>query len=529
MGETVILKKKAIPGVAPPPNKNQVQMFIITLHEITEVEQGLLLDFENRFKQVYSFKVQVYKLVKAINLLRIKKKEKFRKKALKAIGKLKDLLGHYFHLREKTTTDEELEESLLKKESAWIHESHNVAHHEYAQWYNEFYGKHPGTSHRRWQAVRKIMMSLQQLIPAEERAESINNHLRKILAEFRILVPEERQYFAAISKELGIIEHELENLGKWEITSTELEGAKHGLAENMIRLVAAMVREKNQVITPFNKFLKTRRDFLQYFEKYEKKWNVTEHDIASDLEMITTPHEAMLYIARMGKYRYKMTRKARRALERKAEIKSLSTRRVEEYARLAHEDQLTGVNTRRVYFDVIEKLISECVRPGYRQDGPPDKSKMTPFALLIVDIDYFKDFNTKYGYAVGDRVLRYVAQRMKKKIRRMDFIFRYGGEEFVILFKTVNRSKAEDLADYIREEVEEGSKIFLDKINLEKMVVDPVRAITVSIGVSLFPRDGLKSQILFNEANDALQNKAKAFIYLNDKGERVHGNKVSLA
>ena len=114
--------------------------------------------------------------------------------------------------------------------------------------------------------------------------------------------------------------------------------------------------------------------------------------------------------------------------------------------KLAITDGLTGVYVRP---HLIERL-----------EGEMDRSKRFGLKLsfLMIDIDYFKHFNDEYGHLVGDVVLRQVAQTIKKSIREVDFVGRYGGEEFGVGLIETDAGTAFLVAERIRRAVSE--KVF---------------------------------------------------------------------
>ena len=104
-------------------------------------------------------------------------------------------------------------------------------------------------------------------------------------------------------------------------------------------------------------------------------------------------------------------------------------------------DALTGIHNRR-YF--MQRLEEEVVR-GTRQD--------LPVSCLFIDIDHFKSFNDIYGHAVGDEVLRYVANIIKQQMRLSDVLARYGGEEFSVLLTNTDTELAQEIAERIRDSI----------------------------------------------------------------------------
>lgn len=162
------------------------------------------------------------------------------------------------------------------------------------------------------------------------------------------------------------------------------------------------------------------------------------------------------------------------ALMRLAERYSLMTRLRRQYAQsldLAVTDSLTGVFNRRyldAYFELQARARHERALPG---GGAPGEG---PFALLLVDVDRFKDINDRLGHAVGDVALRMLAERLLGHVRTSDMVVRIGGEEFVVLMPGADLRTAEAVAERLRAVIEE--KPFA-------LGPAPLR-ITVSIGVA---------------------------------------------
>ncbi len=151
-------------------------------------------------------------------------------------------------------------------------------------------------------------------------------------------------------------------------------------------------------------------------------------------------------------------------------------------------DYLTGLHNRSYFEDQLEKMVSAASRHDQQ------------FALCIVDIDDFKNFNTLYGYEGGDRVLATVGCILKAGLRTSDTIARYGGEEFAaLLAPPVTPEEAYAIAERLRHQVQIEPFQVQD---LDGRFV-PER-ITVSIGGALFPTDGTGTRGIWNSANRLL-------------------------
>lgn len=131
-------------------------------------------------------------------------------------------------------------------------------------------------------------------------------------------------------------------------------------------------------------------------------------------------------------------------------------------------DPLTLCNNRRFLDEFIVKYEPLVVR----------EQKRTGF--LMVDMDYFKQVNDKYGHQAGDVVLQQIGKILLESIRKSDLLIRYGGEEFLILLQNVQHTPLEQIAEKIRSAVEQHKFALPDGVQIDK---------TVSIGVSEHPAD----------------------------------------
>ena len=131
---------------------------------------------------------------------------------------------------------------------------------------------------------------------------------------------------------------------------------------------------------------------------------------------------------------------------------------------LAALDPLTGVANRRSLIAALDRDVARAQR------------MREPMALMMVDIDHFKDVNDRYGHPAGDRVLCSVVNVLRQRVRAQDLVGRYGGEEFMVLLPDTGLTGAQQLARALCKAVEE-SRCPADG------VPGPGIAVTVSIGV----------------------------------------------
>ncbi|UOD34330.1 GGDEF domain-containing protein [Deferribacteraceae bacterium V6Fe1] len=110
---------------------------------------------------------------------------------------------------------------------------------------------------------------------------------------------------------------------------------------------------------------------------------------------------------------------------------------LETYKAQIIRDYLTGLYNRQYFDEVIERAVEEYERYGKK------------FSIIFIDLDDFKLVNDKHGHVVGDFVLKYLANILKRNIRKVDFAFRYGGEEFVIVMPNTDIRNATIVAERI--------------------------------------------------------------------------------
>ena len=149
---------------------------------------------------------------------------------------------------------------------------------------------------------------------------------------------------------------------------------------------------------------------------------------------------------------------------------------------LAHHDTLTGLPNRILLYDRLAQAISQAQRSGKQ------------FAVLFMDLDGFKHINDSLGHSVGDQLLQSVGQRLLSCVRQSDSVSRQGGDEFVVLLPDIGHP--EDAA-----------------LSAEKMlsaIARPHRTdqhdlhISASIGISIYPDNGMDAETLIKHADTAM-------------------------
>ncbi len=171
-----------------------------------------------------------------------------------------------------------------------------------------------------------------------------------------------------------------------------------------------------------------------------------------------------------------------RELEQEKERLALAVRLLR---RMAFVDDLTDIPNRR-YFD-----------QAFESSFRTARSEASPLTLLMIDIDFFKNYNDIHGHGAGDHTLQVVARRIQQSLRNQeDFAARYGGDEFAVIAPKTDEKGGLELARRIFGRFLQETQLFSPA---------PERLITISIGVATrIPQAGEKEDVLFQLADQAL-------------------------
>ena len=153
------------------------------------------------------------------------------------------------------------------------------------------------------------------------------------------------------------------------------------------------------------------------------------------------------------------------------------------------KDGLTGLLNRVAIDDLLAKSFRKAV------DGKNDLS------LVMIDVDFFKKFNDKFGHQAGDNVLKLIATTLKKLSRPFDHVGRYGGEEFIVILNNTDLEKAIVYAERIRKEIEHLGTLLINRF--------PGLSLTVSAGVSEYQKSVKNRDKLIAMADKALYRAKK--------------------
>jgi diguanylate cyclase (GGDEF)-like protein len=156
-----------------------------------------------------------------------------------------------------------------------------------------------------------------------------------------------------------------------------------------------------------------------------------------------------------------------------------STAQFEEMRFLADHDPLTRLGNRRSFMARLELETQRALRYG------------TPFALVVCDLDGFKDVNDRYGHLVGDEALEHVAAVIRDALRTTDGAYRLGGDEFGLILVEAGKDVADDVTERVAS-------------SLEFQQDERLTGLRASFGVAVCPEHGLSPSALFNAADQAM-------------------------
>ena len=163
--------------------------------------------------------------------------------------------------------------------------------------------------------------------------------------------------------------------------------------------------------------------------------------------------------------------------EKSSDLENLN-KKLEKYA---YYDFLTGLMNRKSFEDAAKRLLSKAKRGNLI------------IGLMFIDLDFFKKINDNFGHHMGDKVLKEVATRLAVCIRKEDILGRIGGDEFLLLVEVNDYSDINVIIKTVVDTLREPFKLDENSIN-----------ITISIGVSFYPSDGLEYHELLEKADTAL-------------------------
>jgi len=232
-----------------------------------------------------------------------------------------------------------------------------------------------------------------------------------------------------------------------------LEGLKEAITGDFREIgntLFALLDQVKELESSFVEEYGTQGERLKEIEYFEMKVNTEVGSIVESFDVHTTVSEIKKAVTRkIENLKALVTQRRQEEVSRsesfQQSIRSLKkrideveqdalemSRRAERFQTAAMKDELTDLHNRKAFDERMEKALE-----AFNQGG-------APFALILFDVDRFKEINDTFGHVAGDKVLQKVSECLRETFRKNDFIARYGGDEFVVLIEELSRDLARD-------------------------------------------------------------------------------------
>ncbi|QPC87974.1 diguanylate cyclase [Mesorhizobium sp. NBSH29] len=277
---------------------------------------------------------------------------------------------------------------------------------------------------------------------AEDRATDIATSIAVAMRQMGVLgLPRNYEiFYEALSGSNHELSLELVSLGK-RPTQNELDkiGQKffthhhgHGIVETARETIARGLEDIASII----------RSERCHMEKYGKVLNETTSGLASRENLSTDILQRIAGVMSVATNSTidRSLKAANTLSDKSAELETVKSS-LEEYKKLADTDPLTHIWNRRAFDKRMARIYN-------------DKAGVLFHALILADIDRFKDVNDRFGHPVGDRILQIVAEIMRTSVREGAFVARTGGEEFALIVEGTSEAVTFEMADRIRDAIQ---------------------------------------------------------------------------
>lgn len=317
--------------------------------------------------------------------------------------------------------------------------------------------------------LEEITNNLSKAISKETETASLEEYIINILRKQQRLIEQQR---TALNAELDALTtyRNTKTLDEQSIPAIRLSETT---LQTSVRALDSLLREERRdIMEPLNHLLKQKLKASEEIKSLisEKKGllarqnTITEKDLKTDIMRLSRAEDVLRYLNAIAPLYPYLDKKAQR-FHGKASALAASAAKDQriDLARKAETaiiDALTGVYNRRYFDEFILRKILEAER--YKR----------PFTMLLIDLDNFKSFNSSYELTGGDIVLRDIAAFLKRSLRATDYIFRYGGEEFAIIFTETTPDRALPAAEKIRTDLVEESTTLMEGLNADIKLQD---------------------------------------------------------
>ncbi|MBI5408355.1 MAG: diguanylate cyclase [Nitrospirae bacterium] len=338
--------------------------------------------------------------------------------------------------------------------------------------------------------------------PDDSEADSLKDAANAVLDKFADLIPSYTEKFSSL-KDTFNDKNILKNPADWLDSPIGVTKKYINSISSKNKDLETFLKQTTQYLAviekPLSSELSSRqqnyKEDKEFGEGLEKYVNMMKHEcnINNDIESLK-----MAFLNKLENINNSIEQKREQDImrlkdaektlgemwERMNEIKGEADeirRRSQEMEFESYHDALTGLYNRRAYEDKISETLANLERYN------------VPASLMICDIDFFKKINDTFGHKVGDLALKKLASLLRERLRKNDFISRYGGEEFAVILPHTDINGAITAG--------EGLRSFIDKSVFSYH--DQRIPLTISVGVSYF-RKGDDAGSVFERADSAL-------------------------
>ena len=441
--------------------------------ELTVQLRKAVADFDNRMNNFSRHTSIVREILTTSNKMRrayssgqVKTAEKLKLKLRKAIQKfMKEIPVQYQNIRiirqEKDIIirlERDIEMDLERLKAETIRQQRVLKKD-----YLKFYGL----------AKKKVAEHIRDDEAAVMREAKLIAVIRKLVALIANLETITEKFAYLINRQKDEMAHLIVEPGK-TLDVIAVRNAEKALAEIHQEVLLKLREEKVQVHDPFLALIDEERtgieEVMNLLESrkgglFRRTKKITARDIQQTILKFTNIDEYHVFFSALKTHPEILDKGVAEKLD---DLIAKSKAEWERIQQSAYTDSLTELGNKASYNRYIQNLVK----------------KQSEFSMLIIDIDFFKRFNDTYGHSVGDRVLAEVARVLKENTRSSDGLFRYGGEEMIVIFPRTDMQTAYDICQRLRKAVE---ALDLGSANGEK-----IRHVTISGGLIHVSTDALK-------------------------------------
>jgi diguanylate cyclase (GGDEF)-like protein len=327
----------------------------------------------------------------------------------------------------------------------------------------------------------------ERLLVAEHEQRLLAETLAEVTLAITSLISHEAVLDEILRQVQRVVPYTTANIALWEDDALRVARWRGYEALGGEGLVSSLVQTLDDLTVDLDA-IQSRQPLVVSDTQQEPRWVVFPDTawIRSYLAIPICLHDHVLGLLRLdgdtpGGFSVEDARKLQ-PLANAAAIALENARLFGEVQRMAITDGLTGIYNRRHFFELAERELNRARRLNQ------------PLAAIMLDVDRFKRVNDTYGHAVGDQVLRFVAERCTESVRSIDILGRYGGEEFAIILLATDLSGGHRVAERLRRSVADTS-VPTEKGDL---------TVTISLGVASISPDDDDVASLLNRADAAM-------------------------